>query len=198
MDGSFGTNLAGNSTQYADMTEFGLSENTMGSLRSGAGEGQTLINGGSEQFNMLAEQDRMFAPANYDPSGITQGSEQWNMLAEQDRGIGGTLLNPLAPETRQALGESVSGTGGTTGGGGFGKAASSLLRGIGQVQQAPGMVMPQVGGYDGNEVNSLSSAGSGFGGLGTSFYAQNLTGVMPTERFAEDAFNKMSLLSRTG
>lgn len=172
------------------MTEFGVSESTMEALKSGVAEGETVAQLGSEQLNMLAEQDAFFAPQGYNPMGIDPTSQQYQMLAEQDVGLGGktSLFGQaqLAEETRQALAMPVGGTGEAIASGNL---FDKLKKGLGSLGTGTGTGSPisptsPVGsGYD-----ALQSAGGeqggGQGGLGRSFSGQEHTGFMQSEEFA--------------
>lgn len=192
MDSAFGTSLSPASTTR--MTEFGLSSSTMNALEAGANDG-TLIQGGSEQFNILSEQDRMFALDNYNPSGLIENSEQYKMLAKQDAGIGGSsglLGNKLAAETQQAAADSV--------GGEVVEPTNSLLSritkglgGLSPTTPATSLVIPTIGDTESAEFNPKVNLASQFGAQGRSFFGQDLTGLMDTELFSQKAF---SLLGR--
>lgn len=178
------------------MTEFGVAESTMEALKSGVAEGETVAQLGSEQLNMLAEQDAFFAPQGYNPMGIDPTSQQYQMLAEQDAGLGGktSLFGQaqLAEETRQALAMPVGGTGEAVASGNL---FDKLKKGLGSLGGSTPSGISPTSPASGDGYDPLTAAGGegpgGSGGTGRSFSGQEHTGFLTSEDFARMAHENL-------
>lgn len=208
-DEAFKTNFSG-TTGYAEMSPFGVSEGTMDALRSVDG---ATVSADSDVFKTLIEEEMDFAPPGYRPTGFYEGSAQHEALLTQEKGTGfGSEplfgRQQLASETLDALEDpfvrnvEAAGYDVPDREEGFTSKASKALKSAFSGFASPSLQDSAWAGMSdpGSAYQGplASAEAGGFGAGARSFYAQDRTGLMSSEDYAERAYNLLGSRRRVG